>query len=70
MKNKNTKKELRVVDGKLVQVEVTSKELEIRKEAIENATKRVPMTMSQHKAMSRKLTGPIYKTVPVITAVV
>ena len=54
MKNKNTKKELRVVDGKLVQVEVTSKELEIRKEAIENATKRVPMTMSQHKAMSRK----------------
>lgn len=64
--NANMKKELRVVDGKLVQVEVKQ---EVATN-VSNVLNTAPISMDRHKAMARKLTKNIYKTVPVITAIV
>lgn len=58
--NKNNKMELRVVDGKIVSVPA-------EKTA---AVAKIGLSMARHKALARKLTKNIHKTVPVINAVV
>lgn len=57
--NKNNKMELRVVDGKIVSVP-----------AEKTAVAKIGLSMARHKALARKLTKNIHKTVPVINAVV
>ena len=58
--NKNNKMELRVVNGKIVSVPA-------EKTA---AVAKIGLSMARHKALARKLTKNIHKTVPVINAVV
>lgn len=70
----NIKKELRVIDGKIYQVEVNNQEQEARVETnltdMCNVLRKLPVSVAEHKAMARKLTNNIYKVVPVITAIV
>lgn len=58
--NKNNKMELRVVNGKIVSVPA-------EKTA---AVAKIGLSMARHKALARKLTKNIHKTVPVINAVI
>lgn len=58
--NKNNKMELRVVDGKIVSVPAENTA----------AVAKIGLSMARHKALARKLTKNIHKTVPVINAVV
>ena len=58
--NKNNKMELRVVDGKIVSVPAENTA----------AVNKTGLSITRHKALARKLTKNIHKTVPVINAIV
>ena len=58
--NKNNKMELRVVDGKIVSVPAENTA----------AVNKTGLSITRHKALARKLTKNIHKTVPVISAIV